>query len=687
MDTLVTYSILSLINEKQSNLNSFIDIFKELCESILFNMKTDSSGKGLITDLKQEFESRFAIKIPYPTLKIILKRIRQEQKQEFELYADFSFTYTSDNFNKFNFNIESEVEIITELKDLYSKLCKDSNIENKMGIEFFIDVNRKEILHYLNNEEFIMDGNTEFPIFQTIYSLEKYKKIIDRLILGSVISTYIELDIIGNISTKTLLLDTNFIISLLDLHSIESKLNCDEIVSIAKKYKYELLVLPETLQEVRNLLERKAESISKLNLFVSQDFNTIEHGCFRRNLRGSDLQLISKKLEHMLLRDSIRIISRAENRRLYEKAPKSDIYEKLQDRPFNRDGIIHDAMAQLYIREIRGEDETGFADTSAFFVTDTHGYFENKITSKAQLPYIIRAEELLNILWLLNPTNNSMISRANISRVFSLYLNRRLPGRELLKKVDRRIQGIQTIPINIQDCVNIAVNLSVLDNKDLEDLYSLEEDSALKDKIIELSLEATRKKDQEIQKELDNVNKAISFFEEKNQKEILEKENTQQILKEKEKELREKTSEISLQELRLNYRNVSTLKLRDEEELETIDKRIESLESQKDQKRWRIKYIIAGLIFIPNIIIGILVVIPYWDIVEPISFIFNIMFPIIYIIWGKKINSLHFNQILESVTNLFSKSINKQISDDKERQNLLRKRITDYDLRLKQIVI
>ena len=622
MDTLVTYSILSLIKEKQSHIHSLIDIFKELCESILFDLQKDTSGKGLITDLKNEFETRFSINIPYPTLKIILKKINAEQGRDFDLFSDFSFTYSSSKFKTFDLDIQSEKNSISELKEVYEKLCNESNIQTIMGIEFFIDVNRKDILHYLNDEDFIIDGNLEFPIFQTIYSLDKYKDIIDRLILGSIISTYVELDAIDFIAKKSLLFDTNFIISLLDLHSVESKLNCDEIISIANKYKYDLWVLPETLQEVRNLLKKKAETVSKINIFVSQDLNTIEHGCYRRNISGSDLELISTKLEKILLQDQIHVVSKAENRRLFEKAPSSDIYQKLKDRPFNQDGIIHDVMAQLFVRSLRKKDEEGFSETSAFFVTDTHGYVENKITSKTQLPYIIRAEELLNILWLLNPTNNSIISRANISRVFSLFIDRKLPGRDILNKLDRRIRGIQSVPIDIQDCVNIAVNLSVLDSKELEELYSIEEDSALKEKLVELSIIATKKKDIEIQEGIKSANQVIAFLEEKKKKETYEKEKTKATLVRRENELAEKKKEINIRELRLKVEHLTILKERDEEELKEIDDRLITLGNRKDKRRNNLSISLACLITISIIVIGIIYIIPNWDMIEPIHFIF-----------------------------------------------------------------
>lgn len=692
MDILVTYSLLSLIKLRKDNLKSLIEIFQDLTENILYDFKGNEDGKGLINDLRKEFLSRYSISIPFPTLKLILKNIKAEKKSKFSLYDDFSFIYDPSCFQSLQKDIENEQVEISELREIYKKLCGETKIENVVGIEYFIDINRRELIAYLSGNHNEVKESEEFKLFKTLISIEKYKVIIERLIMGSIISTYIELEIGDNVKKKQLLLDTNFIISLFNLHSEESYLTCKEIVDISRKYRFEIVVLPETVQEVRNLLNRKAQTINKIHIFMSQNRNTIEFGCSRRNLDGGALELYAEKIEKLIMAEGVKILPQSVNSRLFHNVKSSEIYKKIKDRPFNREGIVHDAMAMNYIKQIRKENETGFHDTTAFFVTDSHGYLENKISSKTRLPYIIRAEELLNVMWLLDPTKNSAITRSNIANIFSTYLNKSLPNREMLKKLDEKIKSLEGLPIDIDDCVNMAVNISLADSSELEDIFRTDELGKLQEKMSVLSARLRRKKEDEIRETAEHANKFLKILEDRLDDEERQKGRIAEMLQHAENKAREKEELISsikreqeaesermendknLQILIQKKNHLDEMIKRSSDEIEHIEKDINELETTIGRRRTLVIRAMQAFVIVSGALLGVKFIIPNWNLFEPITYIIGII-AAVYVSLSALINkTLNPKKWIDNTVNIIAKkSIEKKAALEGRKENLLQR--------------
>lgn len=283
----ITYCLLAEIKTKKSNITSLIEVFQELVESLFANYYGDGVINGLLDDLRTKFKGTYNIEIPHPTLKVILSNIKNKYSAKVTLFSDYSFSFEKATFSGRKKDIGEDERNINELNLIYQKYSAKQG--GKVDDLFkFIEQSKRDLLTYINNPSSFNpshwnDNVVNFINF--IVTIQKFKNIFEKLIIGSLISAYFDLKIEDAGVKKTLLLDTNFIISLMDLHSEESFVTTSAILALAQKGSFTLEALPETIKETKNLLVKKAAKLDKITIFSSQRKHTIEAGCARRKLR------------------------------------------------------------------------------------------------------------------------------------------------------------------------------------------------------------------------------------------------------------------------------------------------------------------------------------------------------------------------------------------------------------------
>ena len=97
-----------------------------------------------------------------------------------------------------------------------------------------------------------------------------------------------------------LVLDTNFLVSLLDLNTEESTRTCNMLIEVGQRLGYSFTVLNETIEEMQGLLAFKAENLDKAIIAKSINREDIYNACDRRSLCGVDLERISDNLTSIL---------------------------------------------------------------------------------------------------------------------------------------------------------------------------------------------------------------------------------------------------------------------------------------------------------------------------------------------------------------------------------------------------
>lgn len=479
----ITYSLLSHIRNNGTLARGPIDIFIPLVKKALssLNSKGIFQGKSIL-EIKKETDEMYSIDFPVPVLKKILgeicKELNTEEKTSFIIYGDGAFSIADYVFTEFDEIYEKQRAETIELEQLFKKFCATSDIEinNSESIFSFISKNKFNLSKYLSHKHEV-NGEDYTAEAQFVEFFKKIPPIYDRIksiYLGSIIAGYIEYDSHEATSEIELLFDTNFIIGLVDLNTPESTHTCRTLVNIAKQQKFGLRVLQATLEESKNLLEVKARFFDKSFLQKKVNAEDVYNACDRRKLKKADLERIADNLEETVSKMGISVIYQMDKLKGEAKFTEEfKLFSKIRN---TKSAAIHDAVAVLYVKKKRKKRIRDFEKVNSWFVNNSANLDGNTFFSDENyLPETIKADDLLNILWLSNPQVNRVIKGDDLSEIgltssISLTLGSNLPKSQILRDLDDNIHKYAKEEISDTDILRVATRIT---NKQLQDIDKL----------------------------------------------------------------------------------------------------------------------------------------------------------------------------------------------------------------------
>lgn len=567
----ITYSLLAHIRNTGTLAKGPIDIFIPLIKRALSKMNSLGIFQGKsILEIKKTADDLYFIDFPIPVLKKILieicKEINTNDKTHFVLYNDGAFSINEFTFIEFEEIIENQAKDIDELEDLFKQFCETSElkIENTESIFKFIEKNKFNLSKYISNSHHT-NGFDYTAEAQFVNFFKKIPPIYDKIkniYLGSIIAGYIEYNSDEAEREIELLFDTNFIVGLLDLNTPESTHTCRTLVEIAKQQKFKIRILKDTIEETKNLLDTKAEFYDKSFLQKKVNPEDVYNACDRRNLNKSDLERIADNLETSIAKFGISILFQTD--KLNNEAKHTEEYRIFEKVRNSKKSALHDATALLYINKVRKIKIKDFDKVNAWFVNNsTSNDGENIFLKNGFQPESIKADDLLNILWLSNPKVNNKIegndlAEIGLTSIISLSLNSNLPKSKILRELDDNIHKYAKEEISDTDIIRVATRITNKQLRDIEELNTLAdndkvefvkrlEEEANKQKRIE---ESRIRKLEHIFKDIsirtDELEKSKKEFQEKSKgidKIVSEKNNSNSKVSELEKELlREKNA-------------------------------------------------------------------------------------------------------------------------------------------------
>lgn len=498
----ITYSVLAHISSSAKLAKGQLDVFVPIVKKCLHHIsdgKTEIKGAN-ISEIADRIVTDWQIEIPVPVLRTILTLIseefeREEDSKPFVLNNDDSFWIKRFIFADFDAEIKESEHNVKELQNAYLKFCKIQNIQSEdgTGVIRFIEQHKEILAHYLRNSDCPDKTDYSLPAkfieyFKPIKPL--YEEIRD-LYLGATISCAIGYQFSDLTNDVTLLLDTNFIISLLDLNTPESTRTCSKLLEICKKSGYSFLILPETKDEIQSLLEFKSRSLDKVALQKNVNKEDVFCACERRGLNSADLMRISDNIDEALTKFNVRILPNSTT--LKNKARFSNEYQVLKTYRNNDKAALHDAMAILYVREKRGGRAVkSFEKVNCWFVNNSithdfeHSAIENIISgnSSENQPEIIKADDLLNILWLSAPSIRSEVSSdemvdIGLTTLVAHTLNKALPKARIIRELDENIQKYKSEDLTDRDVYLLSVRIANNQVKNIEELNTLAVNNAV----------------------------------------------------------------------------------------------------------------------------------------------------------------------------------------------------------------
>lgn len=486
-DKAITYSLLAHIRNTGTLAKGPIDIFIPLIKRVLseMNYRGIYEGKSLI-EIQLVAKELYSIDFPIPVLKKILQEIANDLNTEdetaFYLYGDGAFSIKQYVFSDYEDVIQKKKSSIDEIENLFKNFCETSEIEGKKpeSIFHFIEKNKYNLSKYISNSDEVIneDQTIEAQFVEYFKNIPSIYEVIKSIYLGSIIAGYIEYNSDDKKRDIELLLDTNFIVGLIDLNTPESTHTCRTLIEIAKQQNFKVRVLKITIEETQNLLHTKARYFDKSFLQKKVNPEDVYNACDRRNLNKIDLERIADNLESTIGKFGISTIYQ---KKLEGEAKISEDYNRLKNVRNSKQAALHDAIALLHIRKTRKKKVRDFDKANAWFVNNSiSSENDSHFLRKGYLPETIKADDLLNILWLSNPSVNKSIegddlAEIGLTSIISLTLNNNLPKSRILRELDDNIHKYAKEEISDADIIRVATRITSKQLKDIETLNDLAE--------------------------------------------------------------------------------------------------------------------------------------------------------------------------------------------------------------------
>ncbi len=583
----IAYSFLAHISTSGTFAKGPLDIFVPIVKNALSELYPEGSAKGAnLSEIEASIEERFGLDIPTPVLRnlllLIAKKLNAEHgREDMRIFDDNSFIIEKFVFEEYKEQIsKSKAEVLNVVR-IFKEFCKIHNKTNndcdESGLIRFIEQNRADISYYLAHEQKDkVPQNVEAATFVDFF--KKVPELYDtlrNLYLGSMLTSYLDYVPTGVRMDVEILLDTNFIVSLLDLNTPESTKCCNTFISASKKLGYTFTILHDTIEEFQGLLTYKAQNLDSAIIAKNINKEDIYNACDRRNLNSVDLYRISDNIENILNNQyEIHIIYNTNNWKGKAKFSKEyEIYKRYRS---TEKAALHDAIAIQYVREKRGNKKIyDFDKVNCWFVNNaiTHENehdeeLERLQDNKTEQPETIKVDNLLNIIWLSSPSfgvKNSEIVDMGLASMVSYALSSTLPKTRIIKELDANIQKYR-LDCNITDKDVLRLSTRIV-NRQIEDVQALNE-LAKKDKTefaAKVKEEAAKQEQidnataQKLQQLIQTMSNGIEELQQHRDNQEKKHAIRMKELKEKEKVVADKQKELEMKEKEFEHHNEELL--------------------------------------------------------------------------------------------------------------------------------
>lgn len=514
----VAYSVLAHIRNNGKLIEGPLDYFVPLVKRALNSMCLKGTRQGLSTiDINTEIFNLFSLDMPISVLNKILKKIEIESNEggveNFKLFNDNSYRIKNYFFSDYEEDFQQKSKEIIKLEGLFKQYCQINNLEDykEYSIVSFIEKNKINLSKYLSDDKIESRNHfsAEARFVSHFKNLPEVFDLIKNIYLGSIITSYLEYQVTEKPKDNIeLLLDTNFIISLIDLNTPESTKTCNKLVEIAFSRGYKFTILKDTIDEVKALLYKKAENHANSTMIRYINPEDILNACERKKLNPNDLERIADNIEKELAKYQFYTIPYTET--LKNKARNSIEYQQLKEVRNSPISALHDATAITYIKDKRGKKIKKFEEANSWFVNNSINNEDNNdsIYNNEFLKETIRADELLNILWLSNPNlkselNDNEFLEIGLNSMISISLNNSLPKVSIIKELEENIHKYSNSEITEKDILNLSTRIV---NQQIKNIQQINE----------LATDDTR--DEFVKKIKEESNKQEKIEEEKNRK-------------------------------------------------------------------------------------------------------------------------------------------------------------------------
>lgn len=469
---LTTYALLGYLKETSKSSTSITELYIPLVKKALADYSAEhglSEYKGRsLNEIANKIKSIFEIEIPIPILSKIMSSIKDEINDDniFALYNDGAFIIKSYIFSEINDTIEQEQDNIKALKRDFEEYCLDNNFDGDF----------EELKTFIISSQIDLFTNTQSGFTDVEYYIPKYInerlsnntifKIMSNIYLGGLIVSYLEQNITQRVTDAELLLDTNFIISLIDLNTEDACQTCNQLFSLCTQLGYRFTILNSTINQIKILLSNRINDFANKDFIGSIRVADIFNACIRRGLDRTSLERIKDNLSRTIQEKGIVVIQDAQIQGIIDRAKRSSDYRELFEKRRNEESALNDTVAKLYVESKRGDNPREFVDVKCWFLHNSFSSYDYSIGRKIHERYLIGANELLVLLWLSSPAQGHQIritdlARSGLTSYITKYRRAKNPSHEVLKNIKKRIDETTRLGlVSEKDTFNLCIRMA-----------------------------------------------------------------------------------------------------------------------------------------------------------------------------------------------------------------------------------
>jgi hypothetical protein len=456
---LVSYCFLAALTENQNDL--FNHVYVPICKRTLSIYSLKGATHGTASDIKELIKEEYGIDIPHSIVRRLIAAsfrslsLKAKKKYQFEVFNNGEqFEIQKYTFSDLEIQYKKVTRNANALQKAFETFIKSEELESENIPPFidFIDKNKKKLASFFKECE--VEDNSDIQStyihhVQFLEHLETYNhdlfEVAKCLYLGSIVASFLEsgLDLEPRFeSNEEYFLDTPIILRVLDLQKEEETFPIVELLDLIKNTGGKIKILSITIEEIQIVIEN---AISNYN--NTTPTSTINEACLRlvKNkawLINYNANLEKKILEKVIFEKVLVATS------FIEKYQKSPDVRALQEERFRKGNALHDVIAYLFIRQLRGNSITLFQKAKIWFVsTNTELLKFNKEHSLLKgITEIILPDALTSLLWLKDPQklmNN--VKKVGLNELMAITLNEEIASKELINEFESNIRNIEGI--------------------------------------------------------------------------------------------------------------------------------------------------------------------------------------------------------------------------------------------------
>jgi predicted nucleic acid-binding protein len=316
----------------------------------------------------------------------------------------------------------------------------------------FLEKNKRHLAAFFKNTGSINGDSVEASYIHHVAFLEHIDtsnndlfEIAKGLYIGSIVASFLEAGI--ELEPKfepneVYFLDTPIVLRALDLQKEEETEPIKELLEIIKNTGGQIKILSITIEEIYKVIE---SAIGNYN--ATTPTSTINEACIRLGKNKAWLITYNGNLEKNIL-ETLKIEKETIQQAFIEKNQTSPDVKALQERRIRKGNALHDVLAYLFVRQLRGSTISLFQKARAWFLSNNTELlkFNRELNPSSGITEIVMPDALTGLLWLKNPTKLiEKVKSVGLSELMAMTLNEEIASKELINEFESTIKSLEGI--------------------------------------------------------------------------------------------------------------------------------------------------------------------------------------------------------------------------------------------------